>query len=76
MGVERQTRWKDSSQRTIRRRTKEVLKDQLLKKVKRGRQWAILELVENKRRLNTHLPLQVRMRLMLLVIKVQLPLST
>ena len=76
MGVERQTRWKDSSQRKIRRRTKEVLKDRLLKKVKRGRQWAILELLENERRLNTHLPLQVRMRLMPLVIKVQLPLWT
>ena len=72
--MERQTRWKDSSQRTTRRCTKEVLKDQLLKKVKRGRQWAILGLVENKQRLNIHLLLQVRMRLMPLVVKVQLPL--
>ena len=74
--MERQTRWKDSSQRTIRRRTKEVLKDQLLKKVKKGHQWATLELVENRQRLNTHLPLQVRTRLTLLIIKVQLPLLT
>ena len=68
----RQTRWKDSSRKMMRRLVEEDLKDKLLKKIKRGRQRAVLGLVRNRQRLNTHLLLQVRMQLMLLVTKVRL----